>query len=160
MKFHSNKKHVIDLIFPIALFLVFAASALLVILLAANIYQRTTAMAEVNYESRTALSYVTEKIHQGDAGGEITIGTFDGHDSIIIGQNYGSQHYQTYIYEDEGILRELFIQEGTKASAADGREITEVHQLQMEQLADGLFRFTCVGADGKELNAVAAVLSR
>lgn len=156
----TNRKHVIDMVFPFALFFVFAASSLLVILLAANIYQGTTAMTENNYESRTVLSYVTEKIHQGDDNGGVSLDTFNGHDSIKIRQTYGEQNYQTYIYEDEGVLRELFIREGVEASLADGREIMKVRDLQMEQLEPGLFRFSCTSEDGKELSTVVSVLSK
>ncbi|WP_075721605.1 DUF4860 domain-containing protein [Roseburia sp. 499] len=159
MNFHSNRKHVIDMIFPFSLFFVFAVSALLVTLLAANIYQGTTTRGEDNYESRTVLSYVTEKIHQGDERGGVSLGTFDGHDSIIIWQAYGEQNYQTYIYEDEGVLRELFIQEGVPANAADGTEIMEVHDFQMEQLQSGLLRFSCTSEDGEEMSTIVSVLS-
>lgn len=160
MNFRStNRKHVIDMIFPFALFFVFAASALLVILLAAHIYQDTTALAEDNYESRIVLSYVSEKVHQGDENGGVFIGTFDGRDSIVIRQTYGGQSYETYIYEEDGVLRELFLQEGVAASAADGREIMEVHDFQMEQLQPGLFRFSCTTGEGEALSTVVAVLS-
>lgn len=159
MRFYFIKKHVVDIIFPFALFFVFAASSLLVILLAADIYRDTTAMAESNYESRTVLSYMTEKIRQGDENGEVYIGSFDGRDSVVIRQTYGQQSYQTYIYEDEGVLRELFLQEGVEAAASDGRKIMEVHNLQLEQLEEGLFRISCTAKEGEELETVVAVVS-
>ena len=61
-----RRRHVIDLLFPIALFLVLAASSLFLVILAANVYQKSVAWEESNYESRTCLSYVTEKIRQND----------------------------------------------------------------------------------------------
>lgn len=159
MKCHFNRKHVVDIIFPFAVFFVFAASSLLVILLAADIYRDTTAMADSNYESRTVLSYMREKIHQADENAGVSIGSFDGHDSVIIRQSYGQQNYQTYIYEDGGVLRELFLQEGVEASAADGRKIMEVHNLQLEQLEKGLFRISCTAREGEKLETVVAVVS-
>ncbi len=42
MRFQTRSSHVIDLIFPIALFFVFAASSLSVLILAADIYASTT----------------------------------------------------------------------------------------------------------------------
>lgn len=159
MKFHFNRKHVVDMVFPFALFFVFAASSLLVILLAADIYRDTTAMAESNHESRTVLSYMTEKIHQADENGAVFIGSFDGHDSIVIRQDYGQRSYQTYIYEDEGVLRELFLQEGVDAAASEGRKIMEVHNLHLEQLEKGLFRISCTAREGEKLETVVAVVS-
>lgn len=159
MKFHFKRKHVVDMVFPFALFFVFASSALLVILLAADIYRNTTAMTESNYESRTVLSYMTEKIRQGDENGGVSIGSFDGHDSVIIRQTYGQQNYQTYIYEDEGVLRELFLLEGVEAVASDGRKIMEVHDLELEQLEKGMFRISCTAKEGEKLETVVTVVS-
>lgn len=159
MKFHFKRKHVVDMVFPFALFFVFASSALLVILLAADIYRNTTAMTESNYESRTVLSYMTEKIRQGDENGGVSVGSFDGHDSVIIRQTYGQQNYQTYIYEDEGVLRELFLLEGVEAVASDGRKIMEVHDLELEQLEKGMFRISCTAKEGEKLETVVTVVS-
>ncbi len=159
MRFQFKRKHVVDMVFPFALFFVFASSALLVILLAADIYRNTTAMSESNYESRTVLSYMTEKIRQGDENGGVSIGSFDGHDSVIIRQVYGEQIYQTYIYEDEGELRELFLSEGVEAAASDGRKIMEVQNLELEQLEEGMFRISCTAKEGEKLETVVTVVS-
>lgn len=53
MRFHQEKKHVIDLIFPLAILFVFAASALLVLLLSVHIYGDQTDKTLKNYESST-----------------------------------------------------------------------------------------------------------
>ena len=159
MRFQTEKKHIIDLLFPIALFFVFAVSAVAVIILSANIYRSTTASSEDNYETGTVLSYVTEKLHQSDGGAQVTLGSFEGLDSLVIRQTYGGQDYVTYIYEDDGILRELFLQDGVDASASDGSEIMPVRDFSMKELSDGLFEFSCQSSEGKTLNTVAAVKS-
>lgn len=161
MRFHSEKKHVIDFVFPIALFFVFAASSLIVILLAANIYRSTAKASESGFQTRTVLSYVTEKIRQGDERGAVSIGTFDGHDALVIQSVYGEdQIYMTYIYEDNGILRELFIQDGIEAKASSGREITKVTDFNMKKLSDRLFEFSCSSKDKKTIKTIVSVKSR
>jgi len=70
-----KRKHMIDLLFPIALFLVLAASSLFLVILAANVYRKSVAWEESNYGSRTCLSYVTEKIRQSDTDGGVETGT-------------------------------------------------------------------------------------
>ena len=55
MKFRTQHRHVIDFTFPIAVFFVFAASSLAVLMLAANIYSSQTAEANNNYMARTSL---------------------------------------------------------------------------------------------------------
>ena len=74
MRFRTKRRHMIDFLFPVALFFVFALSALTVLLLAARIYQSTTENSSLNYTSRTGLSYISEKIHQNDLGGHVSIG--------------------------------------------------------------------------------------
>lgn len=160
MRFHSEKKHIIDFVFPIALFFVFAASSLVVILLAANIYSSTTKSSESGFETRTILSYMTEKIRQGDEKKAVSIETFDGHDALAIQSIYGEdQIYMTYIYEDKGILRELFIQDGVDAKASSGKEIMKVSDFCMKKLSDTLFEFSCSSEDGETVKTIVSVRS-
>ena len=75
MKFQRKQKHMVDLIFPVSLFFMFALCAVTVLLLAARIYQSTTEHSSLNYTARTGLSYISEKIHQNDRNGQIRIGS-------------------------------------------------------------------------------------
>ena len=160
MRFSNEKKHVIDIIFPVALFFVFAASSLVVIILSANISSSTTKASESGFNTRTVLSYITEKIHQSDQNQAVSIGTFDGLQSLVIELTYDNdQTYVTYIYEDDGILRELFIQDGVDASAGSGREIMPVNNFSMEQLSDNRFYFTCTTDSGDTAAAVVSARS-
>lgn len=160
MRFSNEKKHMIDYIFPAALFFVFAATSLVVIILAADIYSSTTKASESGFGSRTVLSYLTEKIHQSDDNQAVSVGSFDGRESLIIKQTYDNDEtYVTYIYEENGVLRELFMQEGVEASADSGREIMPVHDFGMEQLSSGRFRFTCTSEEGETLSTVVALRS-
>lgn len=160
MRFSNEKKHVVDFIFPIALFFVFAASSLVVIILAANIYSNTTKASESGFGTRTVLAYITEKIHQSDEEQAVSLGSFGGRDALVIEQQFDSDlTYITYIYEDTGVLRELFIQEGVEAYSENGREIMPVRDFSMKELSDGLFQFTCISDDGDTRSTVVAVKS-
>ena len=78
MRFHRNRSHVIDLIFPLAVLFVFAASSLVVLILSVHIYTGQTEQAEAHYRTDTPLSYVEEKIRQNDVAGSISVMTLDG----------------------------------------------------------------------------------
>lgn len=156
----SGKKHMVDLLFPIALFLVLAASALFLVVLAANVYRNSVATEEDNYESRTCLSYVTEKIRQSDEDGGVEAGTFDGVPCLILRQTFGEQSYVTYLYSYEGQLCELFIQEGVSMQAGDGQKILEVHDFHVTETEKGIFRISCSDQNGKESVTYAAVKSK
>ncbi|MGI6110665.1 MAG: DUF4860 domain-containing protein [Bilifractor sp.] len=71
----------------IALFALFMACAILVILFGARVYKSTVEKSNANYSSRTLLSYVTEKIHQNDRAGGVSVGEFDGMPALILEQS-------------------------------------------------------------------------
>lgn len=155
-----RKRHIIDLLFPIALFLVLAVSALFLVILAANVYQKSVAWEESNYTNRTCLSYVTEKIRQNDVNGGIEIGTFDGKPCLILRQNFGESFYVTYLYSYEGQLCELFTQEGASMHAADGQKILEIRDFKVTEQEEGIFRISCTDENGQETVTYAAVKSK
>lgn len=160
MRFRVKQRHMIDFLFPVALFFVFALSALTVILLATGIYQSTTENSSLNYTSRTSLSYISEKIHQHDAGGTITLGTFDGCDALILGQETGDTAYYTYIYSYQNELKEIFLKDGAKTEPTAGQTILKVQDFTMEQPADGLFSFQCTDEAGQTARILVGVRSR
>ena len=148
MKLRNQQGHTIDLIFPIAVFFVFAASSLAVLLLAANIYSKQTADADANYMSRISLYYVNEKIHQNDKDGGVSIQSLEGQDCLALQTNLIDVLYTTYIYEHEGQLKELFIRNDVEAHLKDGKPIMEINNFTMDVIGEGLFRFSSVDPDG------------
>lgn len=160
MGFRLKRRHMIDFLFPIALFFVFAMSALALILLAAGIYQSTTENSSLQYTSRTGLAYISEKIHQNDENGTVYLGNFDGCDALVLEQEYGEETYYTYIYTSEQNLKELFIRKGVDADAEDGRTILEVQDFTMEQVSDRIFRFECTDTKGRSSSTVIGIRSR
>ncbi len=160
MRFRTQQNHMIDFLFPVALFFVFAVSAITVILLATGIYRSTTGHSSLNYTARTSLSYICEKIHQNDMDGDIAIGSFDGCDSLILKQTHQQDTYQTYIYVYDNELKELFVKEGVLASAKNGRTILAVEDFSMDTLKDGVFRFTCTDSNGYQDTLIVGIRSK
>lgn len=160
MKFRTKQKHMIDVIFPIALFVIFALSALTVLLLAARIYRFTTENSALNYTARTGLSYISEKIHQNDAGGQVKIGELDGREALVMTQEYDDTKYYTYIYAYDNELKELFMKENAKAELSAGTSIMEIRGFSMEQQEEGMFRFTCTDQNDQTDSILVAVRSR
>lgn len=148
MREQTERKHVIDFLFPLALFFVLTATSVALVVLASGTYSRQVQDSEDSFVSRTALSYVTEKIHQADEYGAVYAGTFDGQDAIVICQTYSEQTYMTYLYEYDGYLRELFIQDGVDAKASDGRRILASGSFSFEESQEGLFHLYCTNKDG------------
>ena len=143
-------QHTIDVLFPIAIFFVFSSTALLILLLAANIYRSAISCSNTTFAQTTALSYISEKIRQYDSGGsnQIYLDEFDGCEALAISQTYGTVSYTTYIYALDGDMKEIILVDGVIASAQSGTTILHLKSLDMFQLAEGLFQFTCTAEDG------------
>ena len=67
----QEKHFIVDILFVLALFGVFAVSALALVTIGADVYQHTVEDMGVNYESRTAVSYIMEKVRQNDTADSI-----------------------------------------------------------------------------------------
>ena len=146
----KSHSHSMDFLFSIALFFVFAATTLVVLLLSANVYEQIVHRSANSFEQNTALAYLTEKIHQNDheAASSIKLTQFDGCEALAISQTFNNTMYTTYIYEFEGHLKELFIQNGVQANAQAGTTILTLHHLDMKAIDDNLLQFTCYCEDG------------
>lgn len=159
MQNKPRQNHMVDFLFPVALLFVFALSALTVILLATRVYQTTTENSSLNYTARTSLSYISEKIHQNDANGDVTLGTLDGCDALILQHNYNGAAYKTYIYVYENELKELFVKDGLKLTASMGKTILSVENFSMRAVKDKTFQFSCTDANGQEASTVVGIRS-
>ena len=159
MKSRNENHHIIDLLFTLALFCVFAASALFVIIIGAQVYRSTVQQMEDNYSVRTSLSYVAEKIRQNDRDSAVSIGELDGCPALILKQEYEEKTLTTYIYEYEGFLRELFVSSDAVPHAKDGQQIMVVHSFAMEEISPSLFHFTSADARGNEADIYVSVKS-
>ena len=86
-----------DTVFVAALFVLFAITACLLILIGARQYRATAKAMNANYEVRTASSYLTEKVRQNDCSAGISIVDFAGGNALALTNDVNS-NYTTYIY--------------------------------------------------------------
>ena len=78
MNHKTQEKHfIVDILFVLALFGVFAVSALALVTIGADVYQHTVEDMSVNYDSRTAVSYIMEKVRQSDTADSISLTTLE-----------------------------------------------------------------------------------
>ena len=155
----GKSNHIIDIMFPIVLLFVFALSATVVMLFAANIYGKTVEQSEHHNDARTSIIYVTEKVRQNDVAGNINIGSLDGHQALVINQNNGGEACTTYIYQADGELRELFTKADYQAKAEDGTTIMKIKDLKFEEYSKGMLRVSCTGNDGEIESALVSIRS-
>ena len=159
MHFRTDRNHKIDFLFPMLVLLLFAACAVTVVLLAAGVYSRTVNDAAAGDDARTAISYLTERLHSYDTAGSAELGELGDCSALILTRTENGYAYRTYIYAYEGRLMELMAREDADVQPDAGRSILDVASLQMEEPAEGLYRFTTTDAEGNVNTAVVAVRS-
>ena len=141
MNTECEKKHIVDILFVLALFLVFTLSTLTLVLFGANIYQNTVNSMEDNYNARTVCSYISGKFRSNDSAGDISIGSIDGQPSLILNQEINDASYSTYIYEYDGYLRELFVSDSVTLGAEvlnAGNKLCPVDKFEVSECNEGL----------------------
>ena len=139
MDLKNARKHSTDILFVLLLFLVFTSSALAVILLGAKVYQNTASRMESNYTVRTALAYVTEKIRHADESGAISPGELDGLPALILSQEIEGTSYRTYLYFQDGALKELLTEASREVTPEQGTAIVSLAGFSIENGGRFLF---------------------
>ena len=143
----SNKMNVL---FTGLLFLVFVLCALFTVLIGSRVYENITARSNRNFTGTTALSYIANKVRQGDRAGMVNVADVDGIQVLEMKQEIGDSEYVTWIYWDDGSIRELFTDTSSGLGLADGLEILECQGLKLSK--DGrLLRIETVGEGGGSL---------
>ena len=129
----QTKGQAISGLFTMLLFLVFVLCALFSVLMGSQVYENITKRSDENFSGTTALSYIANKIRQGDRQDGVDIIEVDGTSVLQLKQKIGEETYHTWIYWKDGSIRELFTDENSGLGLEDGLEILECSGLFMEK---------------------------
>ena len=121
----------VNLLFTMLLFLVFVLCALFTVLFGSRVYENINTRMEQNYTGSVALNYIANKVRQGDRAGAVQVVEIDGTQVLELTQQVGELSYHTWLYYQDGGIRELFTREGTGLGLADGLEILECGGLKL-----------------------------
>lgn len=154
----QERTFIVDILFVLALFGVFAFCAMALVTVGADVYRHTVEDMSSNYEVRTGISYLTEKIRQNDSskgGAELT--EFYGETALRLTQAIDGETYYTYLYLHEGYLKELFVKKGLSLGGdaqAAGQNILELESLKLEWAADNLLSIQMTAKNSREMQVL------
>ena len=149
MDFKGERKHMVDILFVLTLFFVFALSALTLVVLGANVYRSTVDHMDESFTDRTSYAYITQKLRQNDEAGVLTVGEFGGINACVITQEINNTIYNTYIYAYDGYLCELLARADMDMAPQDGTRILELEDFRIEQINPKLSKVHLSFKDGK-----------
>lgn len=153
MNTKQERNHIVDVLFVLALFVVFTLSALVLVILGANVYKQTVSYMDENYTARTAYSYLTEKVRQNDLYDSVSIGELEGTTALVLTQEINDTTYATYLYLHEGSLRELFMRQGSDIGSdplSAGQEILPLKDWTPEMAGDHLLHIALTLEDNTQ----------
>ncbi len=155
----SDRRARIEFLFPIVLFLVFALSAITVILFAARVYREEVTRSQQHYTTRTSLEYLTQKIHRSDMNDAVYVSSYDGHSALVLLDRTSDAGYETIIYCADGFLRELYTRKGSTFDAGAGSEIIALAGFDVELINDHLIRLSCTDQNQQTESALVQIRS-
>lgn len=132
-KFRMSTSHApFDFIFILALLCVFAFGTLIAVILSSNTYKEIKLATDSNFEFRTPLSYVSTKVRQNDEINSVQIIQKDGIDALVLETHDNDHTYQTWIYEYQDFLYEVYIEKGTPFQLDDGLALIPSYGLEFK----------------------------
>lgn len=129
----ENKGHTLNVLFTMLLFFVFVLCALFTVLIGSRVYENITTRSNANYTGNTALSYIANKIRQGDIVERVDLVDIEGTQVLEMRQEIGGSEYVTWIYWKDGSIRELFTDTSSGLGLMDGLEILECGGLSLSK---------------------------
>lgn len=144
---NEGKQLKIGSLLALLLFGVFAVCILLVLLLGADGYQQMRQRDMATYESRTAVQYLTTRLHQADRRAGLEKREFAGLDALVLLEEVDGAAYETKLYCYEGWLMELYTASGSDLAPADGEKILELKEMRLS-LEEGFLQAELTLPDG------------
>ena len=146
----KERKHSVENLFILVTFLIYALALLLFTTLGATVYRSVTAKMQQHQIQRTAESYLREKIRQNDRKDAIHIVEMEGQQALQITEKIREKAYATYIYTDDGMLKELFISAEKEPKLLDGTGLLELEDLTFVENEEGYLDITLQMTDGQK----------
>lgn len=141
--------HSIDTVFALILFSVFGLCSVLLVLLGAGIYGRSA--EEMNrIDTPVILSYLTEKLRScGQQDGIVLEQTGTGQDRMLLSEHDAKGEYVTWIYVENGSLKEALMPKGREPIENGGNEIARVQLFEVGELPGGLLEMKVTDGAGQ-----------
>ena len=150
MKKRLITRHPVAELDSLLLFGIFVLFLLLMLLFSARIYQQTVKNTNAENTLGTAVSYLTTKFRQHDTTKGIFTGKLDNLSALCFRDTLNDQDYITYIYLDQGNLKELFTSDSSSANASAGTTIAQLSDFQISESRPGFYSFELKDSEGNK----------
>jgi hypothetical protein len=141
------KRRISDLILVLALFAVYATGAMALAAIGSNTYRHTTEVMQEDYDLRTGVLYIAEKVRQNDVGGGVRLDAVGGESALVLTEQVADRSFETWIFIEEGQLCELSIASGAELNITQAQRIMPMQSMKLELNEWGLLEVALATPD-------------
>lgn len=132
------KKNNLTGVLVLLVFAVFMVCVLFVLLTGADVVQKLTDRDQKSYQQRTAVQYVTMRVHQADREGMVQVRRVDDQDVLVLAESIEGCPYETLVYYADGYLWEMFTEAGLTLPLEYGEKILPAAGFSAQKQEDAL----------------------
>ncbi|MDR1796943.1 MAG: DUF4860 domain-containing protein [Clostridiales Family XIII bacterium] len=145
----GTRSHSFNLVFTILLLGIFAMAAIFVAVLGAKIYANSAEKLQANFDTRTSIVYLSEKIRTSAGAGGVSVQELEGvGDALVLTEAVDGKTYESWIYVRDGELCESTVSAGATVLPAAGQRIMTLKSFSAE-VVDGGVTLQVRTADGQ-----------
>ncbi|MDR1042541.1 MAG: DUF4860 domain-containing protein [Clostridiales Family XIII bacterium] len=145
----GKRKHIVNVMFTLLLLGVFALTAIFVAVLGAQVYRSSAEKMQANFDTRTSLVYISEKVRQS-TGTNFEVRDIGGQSALVITEEYDNgRTYETWMYVYDGKLHETTVVAGSGMEPGTGQAIMDMKSMDFNVDGD-LVKITSVNDAGDE----------
>ena len=144
-----------DVVFILMVFALYTTVGLLLAAIGARVYQTANETLTSNYDQRTSVLYIAQKVRQNDSDGQIEVVPFGDSYALVFGSDFNGAHYENWIYVKDGYLREELLAPGALPDSRYSQAIMPMQSMEVDDsnIDSGLIvvKFTMADGDVAEL---------
>ena len=149
----GRKSHSMNLVFVILLLGIFAIAAIFTAVLGAKIYESGAQRMQDNFDTRTSVVYLSEKIRTAGGAGDISTRDLPGTGkALVISQTANGKSYESWIFVANGQLCESVVAAGDTPLPSAAQRIMPLTSFAVTQENGGI-SLTVVTATGTNESA-------
>lgn len=149
MKRQEQKLWMINFVGILAILGVFAVGSLVLCNVGIRVYKNIVVNNNENFKQRTSLLYMATKIRQYDRADAVSMKEIDGTNVLVL-QEPDNTEYETYVYFQDGVIKELLTEKANPAELNAGLKVVEVADFQMSMSEDNRIYMASVDAEGNK----------
>lgn len=148
----NENRHKSRLILLIVIFVAYTIIATILTIVGMSLYKKSSDINEKNFNGRTSVLYIMEKLRQNDTLENIRVEIFDENQALVFTSEIAGEKFDNWIYLENGYLSETLISSKTNMITGIGQKIMPINSLKIE-IVDEILNVKVLDDKGNEFNS-------